>query len=155
MTKVKQHMETLLFTATPAESVRAAAQRMTDHRVGALLVVEGGKVVGILSERDVLDRVVSAQLDPGSISVGEVCTGAPVAVPPDTSVLDCYRLIHQGGFRHLPVIRSDGSPLGVLSARDFFRCLAVEAADPEIGMEALCERLGQLSGLTEKLDRLP
>lgn len=138
MTEVQDYMETQLFTATPAESVLAAAKRMTDHRVGAVLVTEAGRVVGILTERDILDRVVSQALDPRVVQVGEVCTREPTMVPPDMSVLECYRLINEGGFRHLPIVRPDGQPLGVLSARDFFRCLAVR--DPDVGLYALDEQ---------------
>jgi len=106
-------------TVEPTETVLAAAQKMTANHLGALLVVEDGKLTGMFTERDVLDRVVSRGLDPKVTPVAEVATAHPIAVKAETPVALCYQLIKQHGFRHLPVIAEDGSPRGVLSVRDF------------------------------------
>lgn len=154
MNEVRRVMRTNLITVTLDETVQAAAQRMTEHHVGALIVLDDGKVVGMFTERDVLDRVVSTDKAPKTTRVGEVCTRNPVTVPADTPVLTCYQLIKDKGFRHLPITSEDGAPLGILSARDFFQCLAVRS-DPEVSIEEVCAQLGKLSTLMAEIERLP
>ena len=122
-----------VITATPGESVGAAAQRLAEHRIGALLVVEGGKLVGIFTERDVVKRVVAEGLDPAATTVGEVCSTDVATVSEDADPATCARLIRDRGFRHLPVVDGGGRPVGILSARDFLEHIADE-------LEGLLER---------------
>ena len=122
-----------VIAAQPGESVAVAAGRMAEHRIGALLVVEKGRLVGIFSERDVVERVVAAGRDAGSTSVGEVCTTDLETVDEEADPATCARLIRDGGFRHLPVVDRAGRPVGILSARDFLQHVADE-------LEPLLER---------------
>ena len=115
-----------MIGVAPGESVAVAARRMADHRIGALLVVEDGRLVGIFSERDVVARVVAEGRDPETTPVGEVCSKDVATVREDADPSTCARLIRDRGFRHLPVVDELGKPVGILSARDFLQHIADE-----------------------------
>src|SRR5688572_21333942 len=104
-------------TATAGISVAAAARLMKEHRIGALLVIEGGRLAGIFTERDALFRVVAEGRDPARTRVGEVMTANPRTIAPDRPFGHALHLMYEGGFRHVPVVEGD-RPLGVVSARD-------------------------------------
>jgi CBS domain-containing protein len=103
--------------ASPATSVREAALLMKQHGKGALLVVEGSKLIGIFTERDALFRVVAADRDPARTPLADVMTPQPQTIHPDEPFLHAMRIMHRGGFRHLPVAEH-GRPLGMVSSRD-------------------------------------
>lgn len=154
MNETRNLMSQAVITIDPQATVQAAAEKMTAHHLGALVVVQDGKLSGMFTERDVLDRVVSKGLDPKATPVSEVATAHPIAVKPETPIQLCYQLIKQHGFRHLPVVDEDGAPQGVLSVRDFFECLAINI-DPDLKLEDACKELGKLSSLMEQLESLP
>jgi CBS domain-containing protein len=104
-------------TATAAISVATAARLMKEHRIGALLVIEGGRLAGIFTERDALFRVVAEGRDPAKTRVGEVMTANPRTIAPDRPFGHALHLMYEGGFRHVPVV-DGGRPLGVVSSRD-------------------------------------
>ncbi len=154
MQEVRKLMRTHVITVPLEETVERAAQRMTEHHVGAVVVLEEGKVAGMFTERDVLDRVVSAGRSPSSTTVAEVCTRAPMTVGEQTPVLECYALILEHGFRHLPVTDGGGRPVGMVSARDFFAALALRS-EPELDIAEVCAQLGRMSALMAEIERLP
>jgi len=98
-------------------SVAAAARIMKEHRVGAILVTREGRLAGIFTERDALFRVIGEGRDPAATRVAEVMTPNPRSLAPDRPFGHALHLMHEGGFRHVPVVE-DGRPLGVVSARD-------------------------------------
>ncbi len=104
-------------TATRDTTVLEAALVMKKTSKGALLVVEGSRLVGIFTERDALFRVIAAGRDPATTRMREVMTAHPQTIHPDEAFMHAMRVMHKGGFRHLPVVE-DGRPLGVVSARD-------------------------------------
>ncbi|HEX4928319.1 MAG TPA: CBS domain-containing protein [Burkholderiales bacterium] len=112
-----------LVVAAPATTVSEAARRMREGKVGAILVVDEGVLVGIFTERDALVRVIAAGLDPARVALGEVMTRDPSTVSPDETFGYALLLMYEKGFRHLPVVE-DRQPIGVLSAR--------HALDPEL-----------------------
>ena len=99
-------------------SVREACRLMAENRVGALLVMAGDDLLGIFTERDALNRVLAAGLDADATAVTEVMTANPVTLAPDAAAIDALRLMHDIGFRHLPVVE-EGHVYGVISVRDF------------------------------------
>lgn len=107
-----------LLTLAPDASVREAARSMTDRRIGAALVIEHGHLVGIITERDVMARVVAEGRDPDRTTVREAMTAAPTTAVPDQRSIDALKLMHEGGFRHLPIVEG-GRPVGIVSLRDF------------------------------------
>lgn len=119
MSTIGSLMKTDLVTAEPDETVIVAAERMANNGIGALMVVKNDELLGMLSERDIVERVVAAGRDPETTAVERVATSAPEAVTRDTRVRRCAEILRSGGFRHLPVV--DGKrPIGILSARDLF-----------------------------------
>ena len=98
-------------------TVVEAARLMKQANVGALLVVDHTWLIGIFTERDALFRVIAAGRDPATTRVGDVMTPQPQSIHPDEPFVKALRVMHEGGFRHLPVVEH-GRPLGVVSSRD-------------------------------------
>ena len=106
------------LVAEPSISVREATQRMTDRNVGALLLVENSKLVGIFSERDVMKKVVAAGINPDLTPVSEVMAKKIVTITPERRLAEALHLMREGHFRHVPVVDAQGRPVGMVSARD-------------------------------------
>ena len=98
-------------------TVLEAAILMKEKGKGALLVVEASRLSGIFTERDALFRVIAAGRDPATTLLAEVMTPQPQTIHPDEPFVKALRVMHNRGFRHLPVVEH-GRPLGVVSARD-------------------------------------
>jgi len=106
-------------------TVREAAERMHQRHIGALVVLSGGQVVGIFTERDLLNRVVAKGLDPDGTGIGEVMTDRVAFCTSDTPLSVCRTAMTQNRIRHLPVME-DGRLSGMISSGDI---LARELAD--------------------------
>ena len=98
-------------------TVLDAAQLMKQRKVGAVMVVEAGRLVGIFTERDALFRVVADGREAQHTQLSEVMTRSPQSLHPDKSFGDALHMMHAGGFRHVPVVE-DSKPVGMISARD-------------------------------------
>ena len=92
-------------------------RKMTDNKIGALTVMDGGKLVGIFTERDALSRVLAAGLDPVSTKISAVMTTDPLCIPPGTTVAEAMELVTKKRFRHLPIVEN-GKVEALLSSRD-------------------------------------
>lgn len=112
-----------ILIAPSNSTVIDAARRMAEREVGAMLVVDEGKLVGIFTERDALCRVMAAELNPETTRLADVMTADPVTVSPDKSYGFALLTMHDNGFRHLPVME-DGRLVGIVSSRN--------ALDPEL-----------------------
>jgi CBS domain-containing protein len=100
-------------------SVHKAACVMTQANCGSVLIVEGSNtLLGIVTERDLMTRVVAKALDPAHTQVSEVMTRSPLCVGPETRVADAVLIMIERGFRHLPIVTDAGKILGVFSVRD-------------------------------------
>ncbi len=106
-----------VYSIAADSTVLEAARFMMEHSIGALPVLRSGELVGIISERDVMNRVVAAGRLPGQTKVAEVMTVNPRSVSPDESVDECLFLMKEFGFRHLPVC-NDKQLRGLISLRD-------------------------------------
>ena len=106
-----------LIHAESSEHVREVARRMSNENVGAVAVLEGGRLVGIFSERDVMARVVAEGLDPDKTMISNVMTKDIVVADPRDSVDSALAKMHSVGCRHLPIVK-DGNLVGMLSIRD-------------------------------------
>jgi CBS domain-containing protein len=114
------------------ETVLAVAQRMAEWRVGAVTVLDGERLVGIFSERDLMTRVVTKGLSAANTLVQQVMTPNPVVVDAHSSVEQCLRIMQQAKCRHLPVV-SAGTLVGIVSIRDLLQW-DVKSKDDEIEM---------------------
>ena len=113
-------------------SVKEACCRMRDHRVGAVLVTRDGRLVGIFTGRDAVNRVLAEGRNPARTSLGAVMTAAPSTVAPKTTAIEALRLMRDGGCRHLPIVES-GKLKGIVSRGDF-RGLEQARLDEETGL---------------------
>ena len=105
------------LTVPKSTTVLEAAHLMKAQGKGALMIVEGSKLIGIFTERDALFRVIAPARNPETTLLSEVMTPQPQTIHPDEPFLHAMRIMHRGGFRHLPVAEH-GRPLGMISARD-------------------------------------
>jgi len=102
----------------PSETtVSEAALLMKRHEIGALMVVDDGKLVGVFTERDALFRVVAEGRDTQSTRLADVMTVHPQTIDPDQSFVQALHMMHEGRYRHVPVVEN-GRPVGMISARD-------------------------------------
>jgi CBS domain-containing protein len=108
-------------TVDASDTVVDAARVMSDADIGDVVVLEGGEVTGIVTDRDIAVRVVAEGRDPSSTAVGEACTTGVETIEPGASVDDALRAMRDKDIRRLPVV-DDGRPVGILSLGD----LAVE-----------------------------
>ena len=103
----------------PNESVLAATQKMNEHSIGALLVIDdSGSLVGIFTERDVLRRVVAVERAPSAVQVSEVMTSDVAFCKRDTSIDEARGIFRQYRIRHLPVVDDSGTVQGLISIGD-------------------------------------
>lgn len=106
-----------VYSVDADKTVVEAARFMMEHNIGALPVLRNGELVGMFSERDIMNRVVAVGRMPGQTRVGEVMTANPRSVSVDESVENCLFLMREFGFRHLPIV--EGKQLrGLISVRD-------------------------------------
>jgi len=122
--RVKNVMERgKLLTAPPEMTVSEAAKQMARRRVGAILVVDRQNLIGIFTERDALFRVIAQNRDFHATRLADVMTPAPQTVAPDKSFGYALLLMHENGYRHLPVVEN-GRLVGIVSTRN--------ALDPDL-----------------------
>jgi CBS domain-containing protein len=127
----------------PLASVRDAACAMTRANCGSVLVIDGaGAMQGILTERDLMTRVLAKGLDADATPVTQVMTRNPRCVAPETKVADAVVIMIERGFRHLPVLGEAGRVLGVFSARDALPREVNTAADLAAFNEQVNDALG-------------
>lgn len=112
-----------MVRTSPDTPVAKAARLMASKNVGAVLVTEGTRLLGIFTERDVVFRVVARGRDAGATLISEVMTPSPHTVEPDKPYGYALLLMHEHGFRHLPVVEN-GRAIGIVSARS--------AMDPDL-----------------------
>ena len=117
MKTVGEVMTKALLELAEATPLAEAATAMTERRVGSALVVDGERLVGIITERDVLRAVGSGGVDG---TVGDWMTRQPETVDADESTQQAGVVMIHGGFRHLPVL-DGGKPVGIVSIRDLMR----------------------------------
>ena len=121
------------LTLSPKATVKHACQRMRERHVGAVLVTDKDhRLVGIFTGRDAVCRVLAEGKDPAETTLGDVMTREPCTMPPTNSAIEALRLMHDGGFRHVPVV-ADGKVVGVVSHGDF-RGLETARLDEETGL---------------------
>jgi CBS domain-containing protein len=114
-----------VYSIDAGHTVLEAARFMMEHNIGALAVLRNGELAGIFSERDIMNRVVAVGRTPGHTVVSEVMTPNPRSVNVDESVGECLFIMHEFGFRHLPIV--EGKQLrGLVSLRDIVKHQAAE-----------------------------
>ncbi len=106
-----------IHSVGPDTPVTECVRLMAASKIGALIVLDGERLIGIFTERDALNKVLAGGLDPGNTKVSEVMTKDPYCIPPTTTVDDAMKLITRRRFRHLPIV-DNGKVLAVVSSGD-------------------------------------
>lgn len=122
-----------VLECSPSTTVQEAVAMMNDRGTGSVLVVDGGKLTGIFTERDLMRRVVAERLDPGATPLRDVMTTALVTCTTDATIDDCEALMSERRIRHLPVVEG-GTVRGVVTTGDL---LAHELRDKESTIQQL------------------
>jgi CBS domain-containing protein len=125
MSQVKhllQNKGDTIFSVAPDAPVLEAIKQMAEHRIGALLVLRGTELVGVVSERDYARKVILQGKSSSQTAVSDIMTANPLTVGPDTDVLDCMRLCTDSRIRHLPVMH-DGNLVGIISIGDLVKAV--------------------------------
>jgi CBS domain-containing protein len=117
-----------LVTAPPTATVFETVRIMTASRVGAIPIIENGRMIGIFSERDLMQRVVAPELDPRKTFVSEVMTGEVIRAKLDDRIDDCLDRMKRAGCRHLPV-EENGQVVAMIAMRDLLRGEIAEQGD--------------------------
>lgn len=130
---ITRHDVDVLCPKTPiavdaSSTVREAVAEMVARKIGCLLVQQDGELVGIFTERDVLNRI-SGDLSLLDQPVSEFMTRTPATITPRDSIAYALQTMGLGGYRHLPVVADDGRPRGIISIRDILRFLCVRFAE--------------------------
>lgn len=122
--------------SAPADAlVTECTRKMTEKKIGSLMIMDNEKVIGIFTERDALNRVLAGGRDPNWTKVCEVMTGNPYCVSPETTVGEAMAVVTRRGFRHLPLMEK-GKLSGIMSTRDLVSWLAKNKV---AGIEELLE----------------
>lgn len=111
-------MTTHVVALPPEATVRQAAAEMREHDIGDVVVVDEGAVTGLLTDRDLVVRVIAEDRDPDTVAVGEVCTTDLVTVRPHTTVDEAVGLMRDAAVRRIPVVDDEHRPVGMISIGD-------------------------------------
>jgi CBS domain-containing protein len=107
-----------VFSTSSNATVLEAVQKMNQHKLGALVVMEGSQIVGIITERDVMLRIVGEERNSRRTTVGEVMTGKVICCNPHTDLDEISALMQQKRIRHVPICDEDGVLHGMVSIGD-------------------------------------
>jgi CBS domain-containing protein len=119
VTIVAEIMKRDILTVEPSDSIGEAAEKMTERGVGAVVVTDFGRIIGILTERDIL-KAVAYRTHSSEARVRQWMTPDPILVAPDTDAAEAAHIMLENNFRHLPVVDSE-RPVGIVSLRDVAR----------------------------------
>ncbi len=125
---VLDHKGRQVHSVSPEETVLDAIHRMNEKKIGALLVMDGGRPVGMFTERDILRRVVAARRDPAEIKVAEVMSQPLIAMHPDATVEEAMAVMTEKRCRHLPIVE-DEKIVGMVSIGDLTRWVSRRQAN--------------------------
>ena len=125
---VKDAMTSNVKTATPSQSLTDAAKLMKQEDVGSVPIVDGVRLVGMVTDRDIVIRGIADGSDPHAVKVGDIASRDVVTVRPDDDLDEALRLMAQHQVRRLPVV-DDGQLVGVVATAD----VAHEAKEKDLG----------------------
>ena len=115
-----------VVTASAQMTVDEAARAMRSRNVGALVVVNAGRPIGMLTDRDVVVEVVAKGMDPDTVRVGDVMRRRPITIREDLGIFDAARVFAKTGVRRLPVVAKSGVLVGVIAVDDLIMLLGNE-----------------------------
>ncbi len=123
-----------VLAVAPEDTLGEAAERMTGEGVGSAVVLDGGRLIGILTERDVL-RAAADRVHPSEARVREWMTADPIVADEETAAAESLETMMANGFRHLPIVE-DGRVVGIVSIRDVLAASMRAAAGARVSSES-------------------
>ena len=123
--KMRDIMSPAPVCMASGESVAAAARAMKEHDTGTVLVLSDGRLSGLVTERDIMVRVLAENRDPLTMLVGDICSGELAVLGPDDEVEQAARLVRERAVRRIPIL-ADGTAVGMVYIGD----LALDAGEP-------------------------
>ncbi len=115
---VKEVMTREVCTIRKSDSVHTLAKRMVEYGVGSAVVIENGKPIGIVTEKDLISKVVARNKTPSKVKIEEIMSHPLIKITPQTSLREAARLMIKRGIRRLPVIDKDGNLVGIITDND-------------------------------------
>jgi CBS domain-containing protein len=152
MVSVQDAMEKRVLTATSNTTVAKAAKMMADRGVGSIIIVRGKKPIGILTERDLLMKVLSVDLVPSKVRVGKIMSAPIISISPNADITEAARVMAKNNIRRLPVV-DQGELVGIITASDI-AAISPQLTDaithPEVPAgeeieESVCEACGEVT----------
>lgn len=135
-TKIEDIMVTDVKTITPNQSIREACIFMAQLKIGATVVVDGSQLLGMFSERDLLNRVAAQNIDLDKTPVEKVMTSPVITINAGTTANDALYIMTVEHIRHLPVVNDDGKLQGMVGIRDLLQTVLNETIDEFITKKA-------------------
>lgn len=120
--RVERVMCEKLFTVDQTESALRAAEVMTEHGIGSVLVMRDGGIIGIVTESDLIRKVLGQGIDPKWVQVETIMSYPPITIDEKEMLEEAYKLMGRNQIRHLVVTRG-GAPCGIVSARSFLESI--------------------------------
>ena len=124
--KVKDVMSEKVVTIEEDTTVSEAAKIMSENKIGCLIISKDKKVVGIVTERDLVRRVLAEKLDPEKTNVGQVMSKPVIVIKDTVTIEDAVAVMAKNGVRRLPVINEEYVLVGIVTATDLAKALAAE-----------------------------
>lgn len=115
---VKEVMTTVVCTVRKNDSVHNLAKRLVEYGVGSAVVIENGTPVGIVTEKDLISKIVARNKVPSEVSVEEVMSQPVITINPNTSLREAARIMMKRGIRRLPVVNNSGELVGIITDND-------------------------------------
>jgi CBS domain-containing protein len=133
MGQIRKLMTVLPRTVKTGDSIVQAAKLMKGEDSGIAPIVDGDRLVGVITDRDIAVRVVAEGRDPRTTRVEEIASTNLITVDPQQNLVEALRLIRQHNVRRLPVVEEDGKLIGIVAESDVARHLDEERATPAVG----------------------
>lgn len=166
---VKEVMTTVVCTVRKKDSVHTLAKKLVEYGVGSAVVVENGTPIGIVTEKDLISKIVARNKVPNDVLVDEIMSQPVITITPNTSLREAARIMTKRGIRRLPVVNESGELVGIITDNDIlsvsldlgeFASLITEDAvgyttntsiegpvieEEEEGFSGICDRCGKYS----------
>ena len=123
---IREIMHTDLQSVPPTTSIYDTVKVLKKKNIGALAVMDGEKIVGMFSERDLVTKVVCEGLDTHKVPIKDVMTSPVITVSEEASFQDAYVLMNDNHIRHLPIVDQNGQPIGLVGLRDLMQGIMQE-----------------------------
>ena len=134
---VKDVMEKNVQTVDLDTTAKKSAALMAKKEIGSLVVVQGGAAVGIVTERDLVSKVIADGLDPAKVLVRDIMSTPLITIQPDAKIAEAARLMNEYKIRRVVVTAADGSLAGIVTASDLARVLAERKAYSDMTLNAI------------------